>query len=188
MRATLTILLLLPAAWPQTAERKSVFEAASIKPTSTTNNDQRYNFDAGRMTGENWTLANYIRFAYGLKPYQLTGVTGWMDADRYDIVATLDNPDLAALPGADRPRLRQQAEGARMREALQALLADRFHLQIHREQKMLPGFALIAARSGFKLEPVVSEDAPNMRSNGRKLTAQRWSMGRMADFLANQLN
>jgi uncharacterized protein (TIGR03435 family) len=175
-------------AWPQTEERKSVFEAASIKPSSTTDNSSRYNFDAGRMTGENWTLASYVRFAYGVKPYQLAGVTGWMDADRYDIVATLDNPDLAALPGGDRPRLRHEAEGVRMREALQALLAERFRLKIHRERKMLMGFALTVAKGGFKLEPVTSNELPNMHSTGRRLTAERWSMERMADFLASQLN
>jgi hypothetical protein len=39
-------------------EHKYAFEAASIKPSATTDNSSRYNTDAGQMTASNWTLRN----------------------------------------------------------------------------------------------------------------------------------
>lgn len=187
MRSTLLALALIPAASTQTAQREPAFEVASIKPTGPNPNGSRYNLDLGRMTAENWTLRSYITIAFGLKSYQISGVTGWMDADHYDIVATLEDAGESGLAGDD-PRLRQKQLAERFRLALQTLLAERFHLKIHRETKMLPGYALLVAKSGLKLTPIVSKDVPNMHSDGRKLTAERWSMGRMADFLASQLN
>ena len=188
MRFAILALALISSAFSQTAQRGPAFEVASIKPTGPNPNGSRYNFDLGRMTAENWTLRSYITIAYGLKSYQISGATGWMDADHYDIVATLEDTSENGLAGKDQPRLRQQHEGARIRAALQALLAERFHLKIHRETKIVPGYALLVAKSGFKLTPIESDSLPNMHSDGRKLTAERWSMGRMADFLASQLN
>ena len=188
MRFAILALALTSSAFTQTAQRGPAFEVASIKPTGPNPNGSRYNFDLGRMTAENWTLRSYITIAYGLKSYQLSGATGWMDADHFDIVATLEDASENGLAAKDQPRLRQQQEGERIRTALQALLAERFHLRIHRETKMLQGYALLVAKSGLKLTPVVSDGLPNMHSNGRKLTAERWSMGRVADFLGGELN
>lgn len=78
-------------------------------------------------------------------------------------------------------------------------------MKIHRETRMPPpppdssipshhqgyaagGSALPVAKSRLKLTRVASDNLPNMHSDGRKLTAERWSMGRMADFLASQLS
>lgn len=36
---------------------------------------------------------------------------------------------------------------------LQNLLAERFHLKVHRDQKILPGYALTVAKGGPKLKP-----------------------------------
>jgi uncharacterized protein (TIGR03435 family) len=41
---------------------------------------------------------------------------------------------------------------------LQTLLADRFHLRLHREQRPIPVWALVAARSGPKLKPSAGGD------------------------------
>jgi uncharacterized protein (TIGR03435 family) len=40
-----------------------------------------------------------------------------------------------------------------MRPLLQNLLEERFHLKTHREQKIVPGYALVVAKSGPKLRP-----------------------------------
>lgn len=37
---------------------------------------------------------------------------------------------------------------------LQALLAERFKLALHHEQKEMAGYALAVAKGGFKLKPV----------------------------------
>jgi bla regulator protein blaR1 len=189
MRNAFIVLLLALAARPQTAERKPVFEAASIKPTATTDNSSsRFNTDPGRMEAQNWTFKSYILVAYELKPYQLTGITGWMDSDRYDISAKLEDMGEGELPGKDDPRARKQAEDGRIRQALQVLLADRFHLRFHRDSKMMQGYAMSLAKGGFKPSPVSGGSDPSMRYNDRHLTAKRTSMDNMASFLVNILN
>jgi uncharacterized protein (TIGR03435 family) len=111
-----------------------------------------------------------------------------MDTERYDIAAKLEEMSDEGLPGKDQPRLRELAEGDRIRTALQTLLAERFGLKFHRETKTVPGFALLVAKGGFKLTAVPGSDGPSMRYNDRKLTAKRASMGRVAVFLEDQLN
>jgi uncharacterized protein (TIGR03435 family) len=58
---------------------------------------------------------------------------------------------------------------------LQALLADRFKLRVHREMKQGPIYELVATNSGSKLKPVPESTSANVRVgqyNGRRTTAQ----------------
>jgi uncharacterized protein (TIGR03435 family) len=69
---------------------------------------------------------------------QVLGGPGWIDSDRYDIVARAEgNPSNAQLYG---PMLR-------------ALLEDRFRLKVHREAKEVPVYLLTVAKGGPKMQP-----------------------------------
>jgi uncharacterized protein (TIGR03435 family) len=74
--------------------------------------------------------------AYALKPQQVIGAN-WLATERYDIMARV--PDGATMP--------QQTI------MLQNLLAERFHLKQHREQRELPVYELVVAKGGPKLKP-----------------------------------
>jgi uncharacterized protein (TIGR03435 family) len=126
--------------------------------------------------------------AYQLRLYQVTGITGWMDSERYDITAKLEETSEEGLPNKDQLRMGKQAESDRIRTALQTLLAERFGLKFHREKQTVPGFALLVSKDGFKLTRVPGDEGPSMKYNDRKLTAKRASMGRRAVFLEDQLN
>jgi len=72
-----------------------------------------------------------------------------------------------------------------LRPLLQDLLAQRFHLAVHRETRLVSGYALVVAKLGAKLQPTKGGVAPNWRDNfspsnlkGRNLTTA---------FLAQQL-
>jgi len=91
-----------------------------------------------RVTVPASTIADLVANAYEIKDYQLAGVAEWMRSDRYDIVAT------AAGGGTPTP---DQA-----RQMLQTLLANRFHLEIHRETKEMPVYALVVGKNGPKLK------------------------------------
>ena len=81
------------------------------------------------------SLQRLILTAYRLKPHQLSGPS-WMSAERFDILAKLpDGGSKDAIP-----------------EMLQALLADRFKLTVHRENKEQPVLALVPAKTGTKLQ------------------------------------
>jgi uncharacterized protein (TIGR03435 family) len=57
-------------------------------------------------------------------------------------------------------KLPEGASEDQIPEMLQALLADRFKLAVHRETKEQPGYALTVAKSGLKIKEASPEDAP----------------------------
>src|SRR5207302_3033122 len=98
--------------------------------------------DAGRVDIESVGLTELINLAFKVTPSRVTG-PGWtgvgnpLTAQRFDIHATLP----AGATKDDVP------------EMLQSLLAERFKLVSHREQREQPAFALIVGKNGSKLQP-----------------------------------
>jgi bla regulator protein BlaR1 len=86
-----------------------------------------------------------ISYAYKL-PFNLTarwtGLPDWTRQAIYDIEATSAMPDGLSV----------QARDERARLMVQALLADRFRMAIHRESKEMPVYALEVAKGGPKLQ------------------------------------
>jgi len=116
------------------------FEVAAIKPTPPDYQGGRFirMQSAHVFTAKNYTLKALIGSAYNLTPRAVSGGPSWVDSDSYDIVAK--------TPNDSRPNLDEQMS------MLRKLLADRFNLTFHREQKELPVYALAVARNGPKLK------------------------------------
>jgi uncharacterized protein (TIGR03435 family) len=113
--------------------------------------------------------------AWDVKSFQVSGGPGWTDTDRYDIDA------VAAVPF-------QKAE---FRAMLQALLADRFGLVLHREMQDKPGYVLTVAKNGPKLPPPI--DDMNIMfsrtpSGDTTLKATSASITQLASALSSRLN
>ena len=116
------------------------FEAASIKPSAPMEMGRiRVGIEmlpGGRISMSGVTVKNLIQQAYGVRDFQIVGGPSWMGSERYDITA--------------------KPEGAATQEQVkvmtQALLADRFKLQFHRETKELPTYALVVAKGGPKMK------------------------------------
>jgi len=137
----------------QTPASPLSFEVASIKPATQQAMGQMrvgMRVDAGRVDFANVSLRDCIRQAYRLKDYQISG-PDWMGSTRFDIIAKLPE-------GGTREQVP---------EMLQAMLAERFKLEIHRETKDLPVYALAVAKGGPKLEKSKDDDpAPQMAGAG----------------------
>ncbi len=84
----------------------------------------------------NITLRDCIRGAYRARDFQIVGPE-WMTGARFEISAKLP-------PGASADQIP---------EMLQALLAERFKLEIRREQKEQSVYALVVGNGGPKLKP-----------------------------------
>ena len=143
-------------AWGQanhpTAAPAVAFEVASVKPATEPGRQpmvclipcapgERVTVEHSRVEIRYMSLERLIVTAYRIKPYQLTG-PDWMRTQRFDIEAKM-------------------SDGARpdqMPEMLQALLADRFKLSIHRDPKNLPVYALVVGKNGPKLQPGKGEN------------------------------
>jgi uncharacterized protein (TIGR03435 family) len=80
-------------------------------------------------------LRSLITYAYGVKPYQITG-PDWMSTTRFDIVAKM-------------PEGSKKDEAPKM---LQTLLEDRFKLTTHRVSAEHPVLALVVGKGGPKLK------------------------------------
>src|SRR5262245_13496602 len=102
----------------------STFEVASVKPVnppagphlvSLIINHDRLNIEAAE-------LRQIVGLAYAIQRVRVLGGPDWADSDQFDIIA------------------KAEAESTRdeMRGMLQALLAERFKLMVHRETKEVP--------------------------------------------------
>jgi uncharacterized protein (TIGR03435 family) len=112
------------------------FEVASVKPAAGRSLDFRI-LPGGRLHITGLTVNVILRQAYGVERYQIAGGPAWLDTDRYDIEAKADG----------------EPTKEQMLTMLQALLADRFSLKVHRESKEGNVFALTVAKGGHKLKP-----------------------------------
>jgi uncharacterized protein (TIGR03435 family) len=85
------------------------------------------------------SLGFLIRTAYGFDYHRVSGWPDWIDSARYDLNAKIEGDAL----------LTQE----QMQPLLRNLFVERFHLVVHREQKIVPGYALVIAKGGSKLQP-----------------------------------
>src|SRR5262249_27603711 len=125
-----------------TGATRPEFEVASVKQNkSGMGKVSIQTLPGGRFPAENITLRGLIRFAYRLDDARLTGGPSWLDADRFDIVAKAENGDLGEPYLAE-----QRGEASRGQMMLQSLLADRFKLRVHTEDREQALYALVRAR------------------------------------------
>lgn len=184
-------------------ETAPAFEVASVKPNHTGDRGVSImNAPGGRLSAKNVALSMLIRIAYKVQDFQVTGGPSWISSERYDIEAKPEgsaDPDMRKLTDDQR-----EAAMDRQRLRLQALLADRFKLTLHRDTKELPVYALVVAKNGPKLQQsTVSPsppEAPNaqgppkgpfkgqgMRMGRGDLTANSVRLSFLAEALSNQL-
>lgn len=137
------------------------YEVASIKPWKPAPGDPPGMVRMGIMTPPDGinatgvTLRDLVQMAYAVQPYQVTGGPDWFSSDRLEIDAKMDSSVADALKNmsADDRNLARQ-------KMLQALLADRFKLTIHRETKELSAYTLTIAKNGPKIQEAKPEDNP----------------------------
>ena len=176
MRATsggIIALFAAGAALAQPRDARPAYEVASVKLNASGSGNSSSDGSKGQLVMTNQTLKRLIERAYSVKPFQVTG-PGWMEDVRFDVAAKYP----ADTKNDDRPLM------------LRTLLEDRFKLAVHRESKDMPGYALLVAKSGFKLKPVEPGGGDALDHNGGRvqtLTATRISMTQLADFVARSL-
>jgi len=136
LRLTLTVVVFSGLLSAQTFEVASVKPAPPPGPTGASRqiHGGPGGPDPGTITYTNMDLLGLVTMAYEVHAYQVVG-PDWLNSTRFDITAKL--PPATTLP--------------QFRVMLQNLLADRFRLAIHRDQKQFQGFDLTVAKGGPKL-------------------------------------
>jgi len=155
------------------AQSIATFEVASIKPSNDPPGSASFvNTETGRVHAQNVTLKRCIRSAYGVPESQIAGGPKWADEDRYVIDAK------APIAAGD----------SELSVMMQSLLADRFKLTIHRETRMLPGYALVVSKTGVTAKRSAS-DGPSIGNSSRTMIdAQSCTMNQLAMKLSEVLH
>jgi bla regulator protein BlaR1 len=124
-----------------------VFETASIRPNKSSNPMRAITAKSDEVKVTNFTLRMLVRKAYGVQDFQVLGGPSWLDSENFDIEAKMDRTVVDELQ-----KLSSDQRSLETLRMLQSLLADRFHLALHRETKDLPIYALVIAKEGPKIQ------------------------------------
>jgi uncharacterized protein (TIGR03435 family) len=141
LRALTAALLLTLPQTPTPATPPPAFVATNVHPspfvrTRFTNN---FNISGDRFVSHQSTLLNLIAFAYDLDPTLVQGGPPWIGYTRFEVAARLP------------PKFSFATD---IRPMLQTLLADRFHLVVHKGTASLPAYILtVDPTSKAKLKP-----------------------------------
>jgi uncharacterized protein (TIGR03435 family) len=141
LRAQVLFLMALAgAAYGQTTEPLPSFDAADVhaSPRSANPNVQSLGgfVRGGRYQFRNATMLDLVASAYGVEPEKVMGGPSWLETDRFDI--------LAKGPAS--------ATNATAKLMLRSLLADRFKLVIHNEDKQMNAYVMTAAKPGAQIK------------------------------------
>jgi len=114
------------------------YEVSSIRPGKSGGQSELRLTVRGGLFGKNVSLLDLIEAAYGLPQWRIVGEKPWVRNEKFDIEAK-------------GPEAKQAISAEQSWEMLRSLLAVRFRLKIHHEQREHSFLALVAARNGPKL-------------------------------------
>jgi uncharacterized protein (TIGR03435 family) len=138
------------------------FEVASVKLNVTGGHQMTARLSpAGQFSVTTATLKDLIGVAWGLPYLQVAGAPGWTSSDRWDVQA-------------------KAAEGSsqsQVNEMLQGLLAERFHLKSHIDEREGPVYDLQIAKNGPKLSEVKSAAEGSAHTSRGPQASQGHGMG-----------
>jgi uncharacterized protein (TIGR03435 family) len=119
------------------------------------------------------SLQNLLAQAYRVRNFQISG-PGWLDSERFDIVA----------------KLPEEAGEDQLPAMLQALLEERFKLAFHREPKTLSAYVLVPGKGGPKLSAADGEIGGVRTTIGatRRHLSGKVDMSYLAGLLSNLLD
>lgn len=135
------------------------WEVATVNPSNPNDTWGQH----GNMRGRyvmllDTTVEEFVLLGYGVQKSQVAGLPEWAKTQKWDV---------KGLPDAEgQPSLKQ------LEELIQKILAERFGLKLHHEQREMPVFALTVAKSGPKITPNTSDpngwmDQQNGSGNGQ---------------------
>jgi uncharacterized protein (TIGR03435 family) len=136
------------------------WEAVTVKPSDPNDKFDMMSTRGRHIVIRNKTLEAMLRLAYGVQRSQIVGAPDWTRTEHFDIDGV---PDVEG-----QPNMKQY------QDLVQKMLADRFGMKSHHEQREMPVFALAVAKDGPKMEPSKGDpnglpDNEGMGGNGRQI-------------------
>lgn len=165
------------------------FEVASVTPCKPGTPEPpgehmgmvQFTSPGGRFRANATTLKFLMEWAYGIQPSQHSEGPSWMGNDRYDVVAKAEG----------------NANDEQIKKMVQTLLAERFHLKLHRESKKANVFVISLGQTAPKLNlpkegevhsiKVTPQKDSDQNVNSWHVEATRYSLAQLTDTFARQL-
>lgn len=124
------------------------FEVVSIRPSTRLGWSSGFTLDGYHASGASlqWMMTSD---AYGVQPNRLSGSPDWLNTAKFEVEAKVAESDVEPY---------QHLTYEQHRQMLQAVLADRFHLVVHNEARMMPAYALTIVKGGPKMQETKAED------------------------------
>jgi len=129
------------------------WEVATVKPSDPNDTVSHINISGRQVMVESEPVEVMLRFAYGVQHSQIVGAPEWVKTERWDVRGV---PDAAGKP--DLPQFQSM---------IRKLLAERFGLTLHREQREMQAFALRVTKDGPKLRKSTGDPSGGPGSDGR---------------------
>jgi uncharacterized protein (TIGR03435 family) len=170
----------------QSAGPGDSFEVVSVKPSDPGGRNSFVNITpGGGFRATNITLKFLVHVAYHLQDFQISGGPAWITSDRYDIEAKSSGGPQVDIRKMNEPQRDEYVKQIQLK--LQNLLADRFHMAIHRETREAPVYELVLAKGGPKLTPAAADEGKGPRGM-RMRPGQFEGMGATVQMLAETLS
>jgi uncharacterized protein (TIGR03435 family) len=115
-------------------------------------------------------LLEFISWAYSVQENQISG-PDWLNNTLFDISAK------AATPATD----------PEMRLMMQTLLAERFKLTVHRDQRDMSALVMTLGKNGHKLVENETPGSPSFSTGKMSLTGNGATIKQMTDFISREL-
>jgi uncharacterized protein (TIGR03435 family) len=123
---------------PMAADADPGFDVATIKLTPTDFRGKGFGGPPGTFNTRGTTLNDLIMYAYRVHTRQIIGAPDWWDTVRFDITA---KPDTPGQPSEKQNEM-----------MMQKLLASRFGLKFHLDNREISAYVLTVAKGGPKLD------------------------------------
>jgi uncharacterized protein (TIGR03435 family) len=173
----LCLLCGLPFSAQQQPKARRQFAVASIKPNQSGKRAlQGYAYSpGGRFEATNATLVDMIVRVYPTRRIQMQGGPDWIDSARFDVIAKADPDD-------------GEVAAEQWRLMVQVLLEDRFKLRFHTETREMPVLALVAGKTGPKLQPAKEgEETALLPGERGQMNFRKMSISGLVNTMSNIL-
>ena len=150
------------------------FEVASVRPSAyqsadgESNGHESLDTSPDGLTMRSITLERCIEWAYQMQSFQISGSLG---PERFDITAKAAGP----VPVST------------LRTMLGSLLAERFHLVLHRERKEISTLALVVVKGGPKVRASQIQEPGVFQPSGSTMAAEHATMAEFTLRLSGPL-
>jgi len=135
------------------------WDVATVRPSDPNARNDKFDVVGRHIIVQNQTVDIMLMMAYGLQKSQIIGAPQWTKTEHYDVdgVADVDG----------QPNVKQ------FQSMVRKLLAERFGLKAHHEQREMPVFAMTVAKGGEKMEKSPGDPNGTMNENVRNGDGQR---------------